>query len=194
MTNWWYFSYFSDKSRLDISCKLSSTVKTCFLRKIRKIFQKVICWSFLSQHTKLQLYYYFPLYCKNLFHNYILSNKKFSTDFIFMLMSRMNLSAANILLLSVPHVHMIMHQFVYMRLTNCYKTYCYTTAIKLRKKTPSKHCQALDQCNLVLRMLEFGWLPQPQPQHVEYENMKICANGAAWLEHWYGINMIIKWS
>ena len=37
------FSYFPQKTGLDISCKLSSYLKICFLGKIRKIFQYVIC-------------------------------------------------------------------------------------------------------------------------------------------------------
>ena len=54
MTNWWYFSYFSQKTGSDISCKLSPLKTVCMKcqnlfsgkKKIRKIFQNLVCWNF----------------------------------------------------------------------------------------------------------------------------------------------------
>ena len=55
MTNWWYFSYFSQKTAFDMSYKLSLLETICmkcqilFLGKIRKVFQNVVCWNFYSE-------------------------------------------------------------------------------------------------------------------------------------------------
>ena len=51
MTNWLYFSYFSPENRLTFhtDCLLRRqfawNVEACFLEKIRKIFEFVICWN-----------------------------------------------------------------------------------------------------------------------------------------------------
>ena len=55
--NWWYFSYFSQKTGFDISCKLSpmETIcmkcQNCFLEKIRK--QDCLQWRQIAWNVKL---------------------------------------------------------------------------------------------------------------------------------------------
>ena len=53
MTNRWYFSYFSQKTGSDISCKLSPLETICMKcrilfyrkKKRKKIFHNVVCWN-----------------------------------------------------------------------------------------------------------------------------------------------------
>ena len=80
----WYFSYFSQKIRFDISCKLSPKETICmkcqflFSQKIRIIFQNAICWKSFSAclafnivFTKIMfrvLYLPKPLKCQENLH------------------------------------------------------------------------------------------------------------------------------
>ena len=59
-TNWWYFSYFSQKKVFDILCKLSQLETICMKcqilisRNIRKIFWYVVCWKIYSECLALK--------------------------------------------------------------------------------------------------------------------------------------------
>ena len=63
MINWWYFSYFYQKTGLHISGRLSPMEIICikcqnlFLGKIRKLFQIVVCWIILPRVLSVRWQY-----------------------------------------------------------------------------------------------------------------------------------------
>ena len=70
MTKWWFFSHFSQKTRFDITCKLSPgdnlhEMSILFSgNKERKISQNVVCWKFYPECSELRVAPYGALLLK----------------------------------------------------------------------------------------------------------------------------------